>query len=80
MKTTDRKLENNKNARRHAPTNVEPEARQRGQFPTEEQIRRRAHEIYLTRSAGTGHSLLDWLQAEKELEAEREKPCPPDGV
>jgi len=36
---------------------------------TDEQIKRRAHEIYLVRGGKPGNPLLDWLQAEKELRA-----------
>ena len=36
---------------------------------TDEQIKRRAHEIYLVRGGKPGDPLLDWLQAEKELRA-----------
>ena len=36
---------------------------------TEEQIKRRAHEIYLVRGGKPGDPLQDWLQAEKELRA-----------
>jgi hypothetical protein len=36
--------------------------------PTREQeIRRRAYEIYLERGEEPGHDLEDWLQAEREL-------------
>ena len=35
--------------------------------PTEEEIGRRAYEIYLERGADDGYSLDDWLQAEREL-------------
>lgn len=35
--------------------------------PTEEQIRRRAHEIYLQRNGAPGSPEADWLQAEAEL-------------
>ena len=38
---------------------------------TDEQVRRRAHEIYLVRGGKPGDPLLDWLQAEKELRARR---------
>jgi hypothetical protein len=34
---------------------------------TEEQIERRAHEIYLARGGEHGHDQEDWLQAEREL-------------
>ena len=36
---------------------------------TDEQIKRRAHEIYLVRGGKPGEPLQDWLQAEKELRA-----------
>jgi hypothetical protein len=36
----------------------------------EEEIRRRAYEIYLERGAQPGLELEDWLQAERELTAE----------
>lgn len=35
--------------------------------PTEEQIRKRAFEIYLQRGCQNGHDRDDWLQAEYEL-------------
>jgi hypothetical protein len=38
-------------------------------YPTEEQIRQRAHELYMARG-GRGHPLIDWLQAERELMAD----------
>jgi hypothetical protein len=34
--------------------------------PTEEQIARRAYEIYLTRGGDNGHDIDDWLAAERE--------------
>jgi Protein of unknown function (DUF2934) len=37
---------------------------------TDEQIKCRAHEIYLVRGGKPGNPLLDWLQAEKELNAD----------
>ena len=33
----------------------------------EEEIRRRAYEIYLGRGEEPGHEIEDWLQAEREL-------------
>jgi hypothetical protein len=33
----------------------------------EQEIRRRAYEIYLERGEEPGHDLEDWLQAEREL-------------
>ncbi len=35
----------------------------------EENIRRRAYEIYLERGGEPGHDLEDWLQAEREFTA-----------
>jgi len=37
--------------------------------PTEEEIRQRAHEIYLSRNGAPGNAEADWLQAENELRA-----------
>ncbi len=37
--------------------------------PTEDEIRRRAHEIYLSRGGAPGNAEIDWLQAEVELRA-----------
>jgi hypothetical protein len=38
--------------------------------PRDEEIRRRAYEIYLERGEEPGHELDDWFQAERELEDE----------
>jgi len=35
---------------------------------TNEEIRCRAHEIYLSQGATDGHDLEDWLQAERDLQ------------
>ena len=37
-------------------------------YPSEEQLRARAFEIYVERGGDPGHALDDWLQAEFELE------------
>jgi DUF2934 family protein len=37
--------------------------------PTEEEVRRRAYELYLTRGGTHGAALDDWLRAERELRA-----------
>lgn len=39
--------------------------------PTEDEIRQRAHEIYLSRGGAPGNAELDWLQAETELRARK---------
>jgi hypothetical protein len=36
---------------------------------TEDDVRRRAHELYLKRGATPGDEVGDWLQAERELQA-----------
>ena len=38
---------------------------------TEDEIRQRAHEIYLSRTGFPGNAAVDWLQAEIELRARR---------
>ena len=48
------------------------EAQQQDRLPqpaSEQDIRRRAYEIYLERGVQPGHELEDWLQAERELTA-----------
>ena len=39
----------------------------------EEEIRRRAYEIYLARGGEPGHDLEDWLQAERELTTDQSR-------
>jgi len=41
--------------------------------PTPEEIAERAYEIYLARGEAPGHDQEDWLRAERELIAERER-------
>lgn len=49
---------------------IETEERDRSLHPSREQeIRRRAYDIYLERGAQAGRELEDWLQAERELES-----------
>ncbi len=49
-----------------APTaHVAPDA------PTPDQVRRRAYELWIARGCRDGHDLEDWLDAERELRAER---------
>lgn len=42
--------------------------------PTVEEIRQRAHEIFLARGSTPGKELDDWLRAEQELKQERPGP------
>jgi hypothetical protein len=39
----------------------------------QEQIRRRAYELYEQRGRGDGHDLEDWLQAESEVTQQKAK-------
>jgi len=39
----------------------------------QEQIRRRAYELYEQRGEGRGHELDDWLQAESEVTQQKAK-------
>jgi hypothetical protein len=39
----------------------------------EEQIRRRAYELYEARARGDGHDLEDWLDAEAEINGRSER-------
>ena len=41
--------------------------------PTAEEIAQRAYEIYLARGEEPGHDQEDWLRAERELVAGRER-------
>jgi hypothetical protein len=42
-------------------------------LPLEEQVRRRAHEIWLQRGGENGLELDDWQQAEEEIKLELER-------
>lgn len=53
-----------------APTTPAPVPARNG--PTEEQIARRAYEIFLARGATHGHHEQDWQQAERELRLGRQ--------
>lgn len=48
-------------------TNVLSPVANRLEGPTEEQIAKRAYELFLARGSEHGHALADWLQAEREL-------------
>ena len=52
--------------RERAPTNAI-----RRQPPTVEEIRQRAHAIFIARSGTLGAQMEDWLRAERELTQER---------
>ena len=42
--------------------------------PTQEEIALRAYQIYLQRGGAPGNELQDWIQAERQLLEENEKP------
>ncbi len=41
--------------------------------PLEDQIRRRAQQLYESRNPSDGSAVDDWLQAEKEIRGQRQK-------
>jgi hypothetical protein len=45
-------------------------AAQTAEWPTEDEIRLRAYDIYMRRGGAHGQALNDWLRAEQELLAE----------
>ena len=63
MKTRTRHSDSPKES---TPPNATP-----GIAPTPEQIRQRAHEIFLARGTAPGQELDDWLRAEQELKQGR---------
>jgi hypothetical protein len=56
-------------SKKDASTEAMTEAKQGRKSVTEDQIRRRAFEIFLARGAAPGQDLEDWLRAERELQA-----------
>jgi len=56
-----------------ARATVIPKKDNRKSLPLEEQIRQRAHEIYLQRGGEGGSELDDWLQAEIEIRQAQEE-------
>jgi hypothetical protein len=53
---------------RSTPFQPQADETSKRQPPSREEIRRRAHEIYLERDGRPGDELDDWLRAERELE------------
>jgi hypothetical protein len=51
-----------------SPTQRRTDEHSDHQIPDQEEIRRRAHEIYLERADRPGDELDDWLRAERELQ------------
>ncbi len=62
------KRSGNKGAHATATQAVETGEAPVGNVARDEEIRRRAYEIYLERDQQPGRELDDWLQAERELE------------
>ena len=48
-------------------------SRESDALPLEEQVRLRAHQLYIERGNESGSELDDWLQAEEELSAAQEQ-------
>jgi len=55
------------------PTKKTQFGRSAAEETTEEQIRRRAHELYEARGRGDGHEVEDWLEAEAEITGRSER-------
>ncbi|MCX6632745.1 MAG: DUF2934 domain-containing protein [Candidatus Solibacter sp.] len=56
------------------PPRVKAVADPAAQFPLEERVRMRAHELYVLRGNESGSEMDDWLQAEDEIrDAEEQK-------
>jgi hypothetical protein len=61
-----------KTKQKHGKTTPEsPRVHPSDGFPNSEEIRQRAHQIFLARGSVGGRDLEDWLQAERELKAAR---------
>ena len=54
------------------PTRIDRTAEVTAQSNCEEEIRRRAYELYEARGRGDGHDLEDWLEAEAEISGRAE--------
>jgi hypothetical protein len=48
------------------------------QFPTHDEIQKRAHELYLKRGGQHGQDIEDWFIAEQQLRKERAAEAAPD--
>ena len=59
-------------------TNPDPVEKPAPNQPTQAEIAKRAHEIYVARGGAHGCDLDDWLQAERELQAAHTD-APPGG-
>jgi hypothetical protein len=55
-----------------APTGPQ-KPKQKETLPLDEQIRQRAHEIYLQRGGQDGSDWDDWLQAEQEVQTAQDE-------
>jgi hypothetical protein len=55
--------------RQRAPLPATQEAEPKRPTVTEDEVRRRAYEIYLKRGTNPGDEVGDWLQAKRELQA-----------
>jgi len=54
------------------PTRAKTRVTEPEKLPLEEQIRRRAYELYVQRGCESGSEFEDWLQAEEEIQAAEE--------
>ncbi len=55
---------------RHNVKKIANEKPVEARHPSEDEIRRRAYEIYVGRGGTPGHELDDWILAERELQGQ----------
>lgn len=67
-KTTEKTVRRTRKAS-SVPPPVTPDTMQTGSVSLDEEIRRRAYEIYLERGSTPGNEGEDWLVAEREVRA-----------
>jgi hypothetical protein len=60
-------------ARKRTPLPATQKVKLKQPTISEDDVRRRAHEIYLKRGTNPGDEVGDWLQAERELQANQPK-------
>lgn len=58
-------------AKAAAASECTPTLRGASHEPTPDQVRRRAYDLWIARGCREGHDLEDWLDAERELRAQR---------
>lgn len=60
-------LESKGHPPQNRPDTEDPSVAVQGEHPAQDEIARRAYELYLERGGQDGHDVDDWLRAEAEL-------------